>query len=98
SGAYFLLELGQSVRLTDCRQLLQMRRAVCVDAQFAVAGESGIDFGRRLRQFVLQRTGELLAACRDTKSGTIDGKPLLALRPREKLGTIVGKILGADDV
>jgi hypothetical protein len=49
TGADFLLELGQSVRLTDCRQLLQMRRAVRVDAQFAVTGESCIDLGRCLR-------------------------------------------------
>ena len=62
SGADFLLELRQPVRLTDCRQLLQMRRAVRVDAQFTVAGESCIDLGRCLRQFVLQRSGEVLSA------------------------------------
>ena len=41
TGADFLLELRQSVGLASCRQLLQMRRAVRVDAQFAV--------GRRIR-------------------------------------------------
>ena len=38
AGADFLLELGQPVGLTGGRQLLQMRRAVRVDAQFAVVG------------------------------------------------------------
>jgi hypothetical protein len=73
TGADLLLELGQTVGLTDCRQLLQMRRAVRVDAQFAVVGESCIDLGRHLRQFVLQRRDEVLAACGDAESGTVGG-------------------------
>jgi hypothetical protein len=48
AGADFLLELNQPVGLADCRQLLQMRGAVGVEVQFAIAGESGIDLGRRL--------------------------------------------------
>ena len=75
-----------------------MWRAVRVDAQFTVARESGINLGRRLRQFVLQRGGEVLAACRDAEGGAVGGQPLLALRPGEELSTVVGKVLGADDV
>ncbi len=96
--ADFLLELHQPFRLAGGWQLLQMWCAVRVDAQFTVARESGINLGRRLRQFVLQRGGEVLAACRNAEGGAIGGQPPLALRPGEELSTVVGKVLGADDV
>ena len=75
-----------------------MRRAVRVDAQLGVGREAGIDLGGNRRQFVFQRGGEVLAAFRDAERGAVGGQPRLALRPGQKLGAVVGEILGADDV
>ena len=96
--ADFLLELHQPFGLASGRQLLQMRRTVRVDTQFTVVRESGINLGCHLRQFVLQRSGEVLSACRDAEGSAVGWQPLLALRPGEELSTVVGKVFGADDV
>ena len=72
--------------------------SVRVDAQFTVGRKSRINLGSQLRQFVLQRGGEVLAAFRNAEGSAVGRQPCLAFRPGQELGTVVGKFLGADDV
>lgn len=97
-GADFLFEFGESFGPLGCRELLQVRRPIRVDAQLVVGRKAGIDLRRRCDQLALQRRGEILAALGYVERGAVGGQPRLAFRPRQPLGAVVDEILGADHI
>ena len=97
-GADFLLERRQPLGLIPSCQLLQVKRSIRVDAQLGVGRKRGIDLGGNRRQLLLQRSGEVLAAFGYAERRAIGRQPLLAFRPREELGPVIGEILRAHHI
>jgi hypothetical protein len=64
----FLLEFDQPFGLDARRQLLQVRRSVFIDAQFAVSRKSCVNLGSEVRQFRFQRGSEIHTALGDAES------------------------------
>jgi hypothetical protein len=79
-------------------QLLQMRGAVGIDAQFGIGRETGVNCSGKRRQFSFQSGGKILPSFGNTESGTVGRQPCFAFCPRQELGTIVSEGLGADNV
>ena len=94
----FPLERGQARRLPGGRELLQVRCAVGIEAEFGVAGKPGVHLGGERRQLRPQRSREILAPFGDAECRTVGGQPRLALGPWQELGAVVGKRLGALDM
>ena len=98
TSADFLLEFRQPFGLDACRQFLQVRRSVFIDAQFAVGRKSRVNLGGEARQFSLQRGGEIHAALGDAEGSAVGRQSWFAFRPGQELGAVVGEFLGAHDI
>src|SRR5271155_3288613 len=79
----FLLEFDQPFGLDARRQLLQVRRSVFIDAQFAVGRKSCVNLGSEARQFRLQRGSQIHAARGDAESYAVGRQSWFAFRPRQ---------------
>jgi hypothetical protein len=71
AGADFLFKLNQPGGSLGRCQLLQMRGAVGIDAQFGIGRETGVNCSGKRRQFSFQRGGKILPSFGNTASGTV---------------------------
>ena len=93
-----LLELGEPRWLLRLRELLEVRGAVGIDAEFGIVRETGVNLGRQGCELVLQRRGEILAPRGNADGGAVGRQPRLALQPWQELRAVVREAFRALDI